>query len=1145
LLDKGTDGDTALNKALSVGNKEIVQAIFKKLFATSNLPILKDALLVNNDYGASPLHNLVLASDEIFQEVIELARDNNALEALLIPKAGESTALHFAAYEEMTGNIAKILKESGKVVGLQKSVLLAKNSDSVTPLYIAIETDKVEVVNAVMALTDVDILKEVFSYKSNTGDTVLHAANTRNVKEVKKAMYEKVLSHKDLLETLVIKDSFGATALNNLALAEKELFEEIFQTAKANNLLKDLLALEVDGANLLAMARDEADAASGAEKAKLDSVVSIIEIEMDVSPRTEEEKVLPDAKVITPIETMDIVHDTQLAAIESFANAHFKDVIVAEVHKPINTIKKAYDLAEATAVNADQQFKAYVVPTVTGPLKGKVKKQVQKINQQPKMDVQAQLQRAAGDADRQAKALKVELDNAKAFKAKLEAPFYLKTGIYLSQGADFIETAAYVSKKLGYEPSNGTSNAIYYGHDFLEILAGAAMLKGGGGISSVVGSIGQTNVVNNLVSNYASNSVLVNGVTIAASGVVAGVIGGVPLAIVSVALPVLNLGLNKLIEYNKISSDNALVKVAQPILTLAPQIMGAYYNPYAVGKVVASINIIKTADELGALGLIYDQLPTWEVAKEFVLSHPFADAAVVTEAFSVLTFSLGKTAALTSFGVAAPWFFGIGAAFAATEVAYQKGAFGLIKNYTYDQLPTWEVATNTTGEFLGNHPVGSVGALSGVAAAVTKFVPAIAAKAGGASPYLAVLSAASIVGDAAYSYEAIPGAGIAAALVTVGGLLAYGPGLPVAAAVTAAAALGGLAEYGYETYVGDHSKVEKTIFNGFNIAKEFIVDHPAGVGGGVVEIASVLALKASYVTTGAVVMVGGAFALAYDLYNSAYNTLGGVFAGGASVSTLGAGIGGLIGTAAGFFGGGAGAIAGGAYGAKIGSVAGATLGAIGGGLAEYGNNNWYYQISDDAKFPILTSLKYSATDIFNKIKDLSDAEIRQSYNDLITKFYNDKYKGAAKKMHCQGDDISADMAKETSGLRSELKLIHYYASSMLGKAGINGGLLFQYKTLEPNYNGEKSDEDIFYSSLKTDGGYLGLSGNGYGKVVDLSKKIRKADAATEKMKTAYPESITEEAVACMVNQYASNSTAVMVDVFGVCVDQFNFDCPTA
>ena len=120
---------------------------------------------------------------------------------------------------------------------------------------------------------------------------------------------------------------------------------------------------------------------------------------------------------------------------------------------------------------------------------------------------------------------------------------------------------------------------------------------------------------------------------------------------------------------------------------------------------------------------------------------------------------------------------------------------------------------------------------------------------------------------------------------------------------------------------------------------------------------------------------------------------------------------------------------------------------------------------------------------------------------------------------------------------------------MLGKLGINGGLLFQYKTLEPNYehfkNSGKNDEDIFYGSLKTDGGYLGLSGNGYGKVVGLSRKIRNADNATDEMKTAYPEFITSKAVDCIDNQYASNSTATMVDVFGKCESFFNFDCPEA
>ena len=56
------------------------------------------------------------------------------------------------------------MEASSKVTDLQKSVLLAENIDATTALYIAIETEKVEVVNAAMALDDVAILKAMFSY---------------------------------------------------------------------------------------------------------------------------------------------------------------------------------------------------------------------------------------------------------------------------------------------------------------------------------------------------------------------------------------------------------------------------------------------------------------------------------------------------------------------------------------------------------------------------------------------------------------------------------------------------------------------------------------------------------------------------------------------------------------------------------------------------------------------------------------------------------------------------------------------------------------------------------------------------------------------------------------------------------------------
>jgi Ca2+-binding RTX toxin-like protein len=133
LLAKCIDGNTAFNKALFENKKEIVLAIFKKLFTPSNLPILKEALLVNNDYDASPLRNLILASDGILQEAIELAVKNGVLKDLLITEGKESTALHFAIYEENTDAIELISKASD-VDSFQESILLAEDAFSVTPL---------------------------------------------------------------------------------------------------------------------------------------------------------------------------------------------------------------------------------------------------------------------------------------------------------------------------------------------------------------------------------------------------------------------------------------------------------------------------------------------------------------------------------------------------------------------------------------------------------------------------------------------------------------------------------------------------------------------------------------------------------------------------------------------------------------------------------------------------------------------------------------------------------------------------------------------------------------------------------------------------------------------------------------------------
>ncbi len=109
MLDKGTDGDTVLNKALITNDSGVIKAIFEKLFTIGDLSILQEVLVLNNDYEVSPLHNFVFVAPEIIQEVLALAGNNKvALEAFLgTQDAEEQTALHFAAYE---GNIEGFTK---------------------------------------------------------------------------------------------------------------------------------------------------------------------------------------------------------------------------------------------------------------------------------------------------------------------------------------------------------------------------------------------------------------------------------------------------------------------------------------------------------------------------------------------------------------------------------------------------------------------------------------------------------------------------------------------------------------------------------------------------------------------------------------------------------------------------------------------------------------------------------------------------------------------------------------------------------------------------------------------------------------------------------------------------------------------------
>jgi hypothetical protein len=316
--------------------------------------------------------------------------------------------------------------------------------------------------------------------------------------------------------------------------------------------------------------------------------------------------------------------------------------------------------------------------------------------------------------------------------------------------------------------------------------------------------------------------------------------------------------------------------------------------------------------------------------------------------------------------------------------------------------------------------------------------------------------------------------------------------------------------------------------------KDTAKDHLVGINGGLFGVAALGIAKTSYFAAGVVSAVTVApAAISYDAYSHGYNTIGGVFGGLA----LGAAAGALVGAVL--------------PGVVVGATVLGIIGAIGGGVAEYGNNDWYYTISDDSKYPILQNYGYSATDIFNLIKDTTDTDVndnydvRQSYNEHIVKLYKDVYSKDIREIRCNNGEITEDMAREASGLRSELESIHYHATSMAGKALINVRNIVKYQALELDYdyyhNKGKSDEDIFYGAFKSGGGDLGLENNGFSDIVQLSKQIRKA-AADEKMQKAHPEFITNKVAECFAEQYALNPNDDIVKVFGECAT-FLDECP--
>ena len=292
LLDKDTNGDTALNIVFNTQNKEMAKAIFEKLFTIGDLSILKAALLVNNDYGISPLHNFVMASEEIFQEIMELASKKGALETLLIPEAGKSTTLHFAVYENLLEVVESINNLTSGVNGLQRKVLLARDSNGNTPLHWLSEGDNVGIANKLTAI-DNALLKEILSVINKEGNTAFLDVILKECTEIIKAIYSKIFAIPDeLLSLLAISNSAQFSPLRYMALKNEAEFKEQFKEVIDNpSIMLRLLKLK-DGAG-----KTLRDMAAEEENAELVLFLNTQLTTKDTSSRIDAEQVLAGGEV--------------------------------------------------------------------------------------------------------------------------------------------------------------------------------------------------------------------------------------------------------------------------------------------------------------------------------------------------------------------------------------------------------------------------------------------------------------------------------------------------------------------------------------------------------------------------------------------------------------------------------------------------------------------------------------------------------------------------------------------------------------------------------------------------------------------------------------------------------------------------------
>lgn len=153
-------------------------------------------------------------------------------------------------------------------------------------------------------------------------------------------------------------------------------------------------------------------------------------------------------------------------------------------------------------------------------------------------------------------------------------------------------------------------------------------------------------------------------------------------------------------------------------------------------------------------------------------------------------------------------------------------------------------------------------------------------------------------------------------------------------------------------------------------------------------------------------------------------------------------------------------------------------------------------------------IKQLDIEIANAYKQGGNRAIRVSYNDKITKIYDNYFKTRFIRIHKNNKSIDYELACLASDIRGYLKKMHQKHTSYLGRSAITLHNLYNYgSTSNPTcgyfIEKGKASESIAYASLTTDGKDLGLKGNALRATVKQWRYLVKLGVKN----SIYPEDI--------------------------------------